>query len=289
MDTANQQRILGYFIEEAKEHLQTLEQGILQLSTSARDVETVNEMFRAAHSVKGGAAMLGYTSIQKTAHRLEDSFKILKEHQVDVDQKLESLFLTGYDYLQDLIERLESSANFSDADAVEILEQAESNFKVLQNYLQELLSGGKSTANVSQQVMTILKDMLQLFKQADSPESRQKLQLACQDLAQLAPDQANWQKTISTTKLALETRKYPYNTIAQVVIKDLKAAGDFLQAGQFENILPSKNLQQLATSANETIASITIPKEPKAAAIALLKNFNKQQLTQILQMVSSQL
>lgn len=289
MDTANQQRILGYFIEEAKEHLQTLEQGILQLSTSARDVETVNEMFRAAHSVKGGAAMLGYTSIQKTAHRLEDSFKILKEHQVDVDQKLESLFLTGYDYLQDLIERLESSANFSDADAVEILEQAESNFKVLQNYLQELLSGGKSTANVSQQVMTILKDMLQLFKQADSPESRQKLQLACQDLAQLAPDQANWQKTISTTKLALETRRYPYNTIAQVVIKDLKAAGDFLQAGQFENILPSKNLQQLATSANETIASITIPKEPKAAAIALLKNFNKQQLTQILQMVSSQL
>jgi chemotaxis protein histidine kinase CheA len=289
LDTANQQRILGYFIEEAKEHLQTLEQGILQLSTSARDVETVNEMFRAAHSVKGGAAMLGYTSIQKTAHRLEDSFKILKEHQVDVDQKLESLFLTGYDYLQDLIERLESSANFSDADAVEILEQAESNFKVLQNYLQELLSGGKSTANVSQQVMTILKDMLQLFKQADSPESRQKLQLACQDLAQLAPDQANWQKTISTTKLALETRKYPYNTIAQVVIKDLKAAGDFLQAGQFENILPSKNLQQLATSANETIASITIPKEPKAAAIALLKNFNKQQLTQILQMVSSQL
>ena len=79
MDTANQQRILGYFIEEAKEHLQTLEQGILQLATSVRDAETVNEMFRAAHSVKGGAAMLGYTSIQKTAHRLEDSFKILKE------------------------------------------------------------------------------------------------------------------------------------------------------------------------------------------------------------------
>ncbi|MEY4519711.1 MAG: hypothetical protein RLZZ499_2311 [Cyanobacteriota bacterium] len=52
MDTANQQRILGYFIEEAKEHLQTLEQGILQLATSVQDTETVNEMFRAAHSVR---------------------------------------------------------------------------------------------------------------------------------------------------------------------------------------------------------------------------------------------
>ncbi len=105
MDTANQQRILGYFIEEAKEHLQTLEQGILQLAISVKETETLNEMFRAAHSVKGGAAMLGYTSIQKTAHRLEDSFKILKDNPVDVDQKLETLFLNGYDHLQDLIER----------------------------------------------------------------------------------------------------------------------------------------------------------------------------------------
>lgn len=94
---------------------------------------------------------------------------------------------------------------------------------------------------------------------------------------------------LATTKLALENRKYPYNTIAQVVIKDLKAAGDFLQTGQFENIAPSKNLQQLAASAKEPVASVTIPKEPRAAAVALLKNFNKQQLTQILQMVSSQL
>ena len=175
MDTANQQRILGYFIEEAKEHLQTLEQGILQLAVSVKDTETVNEMFRAAHSVKGGAAMLGYTSIQKTAHRLEDSFKILKDNPVDVDQKLETLFLNGYDHLQDLIERLENSADFKDADAVEILQQAESNFAILDRYLQQLLTGGSAEqANISQQVTVILKQMLQVFKQPDSPRKPTK-------------------------------------------------------------------------------------------------------------------
>jgi type IV pili sensor histidine kinase/response regulator len=86
----DQQRILGYFIEEAKEHLETLERGILELSSVMEDTERVNEMFRAAHSIKGGAAMLGYSSIQKIAHRLEDAFKILKENRVVVDQKLES-------------------------------------------------------------------------------------------------------------------------------------------------------------------------------------------------------
>ena len=296
MDTANQQRILGYFIEEAKEHLQTLEQGILQLATSVRDAETVNEMFRAAHSVKGGAAMLGYTSIQKTAHRLEDSFKILKDNQVDVDRKLENLFLNGYDHLQDLIDRLESSADFSDSDAVEILAQAESNFAILDQYLQQLLSGSSSgSASVSQQVTVILKQMLQQFKQPDSPESRQKLHIACNKLGEIAPNEANWQTLVATTQKAITNKKYPYNTVAQVVIKEIKQAGDLLDSGQVSKLIPSKNLQQLAataggtSNASATAGTITIPKDPQAAAIALLKNFNRQQIMQIFQIIKSRL
>ncbi len=294
LDTANQQRILGYFIEEAKEHLQTLEQGILQLATSVKDAETVNEMFRAAHSVKGGAAMLGYTSIQKTAHRLEDSFKILKDNPVDVDQKLETLFLNGYDHLQDLIERLENSANFSDRDAVEILEQAESNFALLDQYLQQLLSGSSAEdADLSQKVTVILKQMLLLFKQPDSPESRQKLHLACKKLGELAPNEANWQKLVATTQTAITNKKYPYNTIAQVVIKEIKQAGDFLNSGQTNKLVPSKNLQQLAASAGGTagavVSTVSIPKDPQGAALALLKTFNKQEIMQIFQIIKSRI
>ena len=291
MDTANQQRILGYFIEEAKEHLQTLEQGILQLATSVQDTETVNEMFRAAHSVKGGAAMLGYTSIQKTAHRLEDSFKILKDNPVDVDRKLETLFLNGYDHLQDLIDRLENSADFSDGDAVEILQQAESNFAVLDGYLQQLLSGGSGQVDVSQQITTILKQMLQLFKQPDSPESRQKLIICCKRLSEIAPESANWQQLVSTTQKAVTNKKYPYGTIAQVVIKDIKQGSDYLKAGQGQKLAPSKNLQQLAATAGGTSGgeTVTIPTDPQGAALALIKTFNKQQITQIFQIIKSRI
>ena len=87
-----QQRILGYFIEEAKEHLQTIESALLNLQSVAADQEHLNEVFRAAHSIKGGAAMLGLHSMQEIAHRMEDYFKVLKEHSVSVDAKLESLF-----------------------------------------------------------------------------------------------------------------------------------------------------------------------------------------------------
>ena len=290
MDTANQQRILGYFIEEAKEHLQTLEQGILQLATSVQDTETVNEMFRAAHSVKGGAAMLGYTSIQKTAHRLEDSFKILKDNPVDVDQKLETLFLNGYDHLQDLIERLENSADFSDSDAVEILQQAESNFALLDRYLQELLSGSSTKANLGEQVTAVLKQMLQIFKQPDSPESRQKLHLACKRLLEIAPKENNWQKLITTAQKAITNKKYPYNTIAQIVIKEIKQAGDYLNSNRLDKIVPSKNLQQLAATAGGTSSgTVALPRDPQKAALVLLKTFNKQQISQIFQIIKKRI
>jgi chemotaxis protein histidine kinase CheA len=293
LDTANQQRILGYFIEEAKEHLQTLEQGILQLSTAVKDTEMVNEMFRAAHSVKGGAAMLGYSSIQKTAHRLEDSFKILRENPVNVDQKLESLFLTGYDYLQDLIERLENSAEFRDEDALEILEQSEANFKILQNYLKELLTSGASgekaaPVNIAEEVKEILKQMLQLFKQKETPQTRQQLQQLCVNLGKLAPEESNWQALANTAKAAVANPRYGYNTIAPIVIKELKWGGDNLSLGELNKITCSNNLKQLATTAT-SVAQVSIPTEPKAAAIALMKVFNKQQLNQIIKFISSQM
>ncbi len=98
-----QQRILGYFIEEARDHLNTIEQGLLNLESTLNDSEMVNEVFRAAHSIKGGAAMLGLSSIQHTSHRLEDCFKVLKEHPVQIDQKLESLFLGVSDTLKALL------------------------------------------------------------------------------------------------------------------------------------------------------------------------------------------
>ncbi|MFO0309089.1 MAG: Hpt domain-containing protein, partial [Pseudanabaena sp.] len=59
MDQDKQKQITGYFIEEAKEHLQTIESGLLDLESLMGNSESVNEIFRAAHSIKGGAAMLG--------------------------------------------------------------------------------------------------------------------------------------------------------------------------------------------------------------------------------------
>ncbi len=130
-----QQRIMGYFIEEAKDHLNTIEQGLLNLQTTIEDPELVNEVFRAAHSVKGGAAMLGLTSIQQTAHRLEDSFKVLKECSVKVDQQLESLFLRIFDTLQGLLEQLSGPFGLTEELGEQMVRELEPVFEELNGHL----------------------------------------------------------------------------------------------------------------------------------------------------------
>ena len=300
MDTTSQQRLLGYFIEEAKEHLETLEKGILELSSVMEDNERVNEMFRAAHSIKGGAAMLGYGSIQNTSHRLEDAFKILKDHPIEVDQRLESLFLRAYDVLQDLVERLESSMDLPEDEVEGIMQEAEPYFIELQEYLQQLLSEGPSApvipkpvapeppkpspVDLTAQVKELLKQMLLLFKQKATPESRQKLQELCASLGQIAPGEQGWQTLVKKASQAIANPKHSYRTLAPVVIKELKQANDYLELGKGNLITPSQSLQQLAAA---SLPQILITVEPKTAANTLLKVFNKQQLLELIQFLEA--
>ncbi|MGF1490544.1 MAG: Hpt domain-containing protein [Prochloraceae cyanobacterium] len=296
MDTTSQQRLLGYFIEEAKEHLDTLEKGILELSAVMQDTERVNELFRAAHSIKGGAAMLGYNSIQKVAHRLEDAFKILKENSIEVDQRLESLFLKAYDVLQDLVERLESAMELPESEVAGIMEDAEPHFAELQAYLQESLDGGgsKPAAAAAQSVSTPiditekvkgqLRQMLQLFKQKSTAESRQKLQQICGTLGQLAPQEQGWQTLVQKSSQAISNPKHSYRVLAPVVIKELKQANDYLELGKGNLIAPSQSLQQLAGA---SLPQILVTVEPQKAANTLIAAFNKQQLSQLIQLLQA--
>ncbi|AKV69921.1 MULTISPECIES: Hpt domain-containing protein [Microcystis] len=290
MDSANAQKILGYFIEEAKEHLETLEQGILDLGNLVNNTEQMNEMFRAAHSIKGGAAMLGYGSIQKTAHRLEDAFKILKENPIQVDKKLESLFLKGYDLLQILIDKLSGPLGLQAEEANAILKKGEPTFAELQAHLNYLLDPQKFTpavataSSISIRVRDILKQMLQLFKQEETSASRQQLQKLTLSLSQLASEQQKWQYLVENAESALANPKHSYRTLAPVIIKELKQAGDLLEWGRGEEITVSQELQLLAAA---KLPQILITLEPELVASTLLQMFNRQQVSQLVQLLKT--
>lgn len=304
MQADKQQQIIGYFIEEANEHLNTLEDGLLNLSKSIEDPESINEMFRAAHSVKGGAAMLGFSSIQKTAHHLEDCLKILKEQPVPVDERLVSLFLSSFDTLKTLTEELQAPYGLQADKADEIVKASEPTFSELERYLQQLT--GREAAEETPalapdfmpRVMAALRQMLAVFKEPDSPGNRQKLQHACSQLSQLAATESAWQAIVQAANNALTNPANSYQVLAPVVIKDLKQAAELLQAGRKAELTTSQALQKLASAprasapkveatstppptASATPTTVQVPLEPRAAAKVLVKSFNRQQLTEL--------
>ena len=64
--------IIEFFLVEAGEHIQNLNKGLLSLEKDPTDGKTIDELFRAAHTLKGSAAMMGYQGISDVAHRAED-------------------------------------------------------------------------------------------------------------------------------------------------------------------------------------------------------------------------
>jgi chemosensory pili system protein ChpA (sensor histidine kinase/response regulator) len=251
-----QQRILGYFIEEAKEHLTTIEQGLLNLESTIKDSEMLNEVFRAAHSIKGGAAMLGLISIQRTAHRLEDCFKVLKEEPVKVDQKLESLFLGVSDTLKALLENLQGPFGLTEETANQIMSEAEPVFAWLNEHLDLLVQQGSTAVassdsdrwqNCQNLVLQKLREMLQLFKQPATPETRQYLQDCCSQLIQLGEDLncPPWCNLCRSASQAIANQENSYLTLAKIVITDIKQALELVLTGREAEITLSQQLEAL--------------------------------------------
>jgi chemotaxis protein histidine kinase CheA len=277
VQTTTKQQILGYFIEEAKEHLDHIEQGLVDLQSTMADPEQVNNLFRAAHSVKGGAAMLGFESIQKTAHHFEECFKILKEHPVHIDQKIEDLFLKGFDTLKALIEGLQGPFGLREEDAQQAVQEAEPTFMELEKYLHSLINRQvtppatvgtnpvkpvSSTVTMGQaatvQVNNILRLMLQLFREEDTSKSRQQLTMLSQKLGQLNSSES-WTQLILMAQKAIANTRNPYTNLTPIIIKELKQASDLLIAGRCGEICPSRNLQKLAPPTSGSAAAPASP------------------------------
>jgi hypothetical protein len=191
-------------------------------------------------------------------------------------------------------------------DANRLYQESEPKFVKLQKYLDSLVGGypvseeemaalsasrpspqpvAKKEPQVSfiDQAKSLLKQMLELFKQNPTPENRQKLGELCANLAKLEPKQGNWQNLTKTCHKAIANPKYPYKLLAPVIIKELKQGIDLIVLKKPEQIAPSSGLEQLASA---SLPQILITVDPETAAISLKKAFNKNQLSKLVQLLS---
>ena len=93
---------LPVFLAETDEHLQILDEGLVRLEHNENDPELLHELFRAAHTLKGIAGMIGHKRMVDLTHKVEAAFDAVRKNEMDISTPLIDLCLEGVDGLRSL-------------------------------------------------------------------------------------------------------------------------------------------------------------------------------------------
>ena len=240
--------LLEEFIQEAQEHMDQMEQDLLELEQHKENVdqEIINRIFRAAHSLKGSAGFLGLTNINKLSHAMENILVKLRDGIIKPDSELIDVILKGYDKLKQLIDDIENSNSISIDEEVELLE----------NFLKKITSGGDTGSGASQSQEA----------QSTTQETTQTQSTSDIDDYKLSKEKANYiknnPKPLYYIKITKDDLK-EWNGDIKALVNEMKSLGEIIEANfDYENF---SNIDSL----NKFFIYFATVLEPTLAIVAL--------------------
>jgi chemosensory pili system protein ChpA (sensor histidine kinase/response regulator) len=259
MSQDKEREIQIQFLEEAQEYLDTIESVLLGLASSHIDGHQMDAVLRAAHSVKGGAGMMGFQTLSQLAHRLEDSFKVLKaqRNSLVVDESLESLLLAGMDRLRQV---LDCNRQGTDVDEQWLATVGNPVFEKLHERLGDPVADDATTmlgaddgTNVAAllfetEVEGCLARLEAVLADPQTPCLQEELSIMAQELGGLG----EMLQLFSFTQLCesviqhLETASMEVREIAQLALNSWRIAQALVLVGQVNSLPTSIDLAQAA-------------------------------------------
>jgi len=114
---------LEIFLDETKEHLESLNTQILSLEQSPEDADTINEIFRAAHSLKGMAGTMGYKRMQALTHDMENVFSEIRNGSMKVTSGLIDILFQCLDALEEYTKCIQETADEGTNENQQLIDQ----------------------------------------------------------------------------------------------------------------------------------------------------------------------
>lgn len=102
---------LEIFLDESKEHLQNLNTQILELEQDSENMDTINEIFRAAHSLKGMAGTMGYKRMQALTHDMENVFSEVRNGAIKVKANMIDILFQCLDALEEYVTSIQTTSD----------------------------------------------------------------------------------------------------------------------------------------------------------------------------------
>ncbi len=250
----DQERIIGYFIQEAQEHLDTIRQGLSHFPQTLTDPETLQEVFRAAHSIKGGAAMLEFGRIHQPARLLEETFRQLRDGTAMADQPLETLLVEVCNHLQTMLDQVCSGSHHPESAGLDAA------MHQLECHLQQLPAPSTTPVSSSgfersdepvpvagsltedgalrllfgSDVPQVIEALETLFSNPDHPKTREEIRQRCWELVHVGRsfDLNHWNQLLERILSLVDDRSQPLNRLGSTIISQLRQAQTLVLAGR---------------------------------------------------------
>lgn len=158
-DTMDVSQYLEIFIDETKEHLQSLNEHLLVLEREPDNEDTINEIFRAAHSLKGMAGTMGYKRMQRLTHDMENVFSEIRSGKMTVQANLVDVLFKGLDALESYLSNIQSSADEGTDDNEDIIKE-----------LNNILNAGLEGVDKKEEIKEVIKEDVQAQSTAEAQE-----------------------------------------------------------------------------------------------------------------------
>lgn len=146
MDT---NQYMEMFLAESQDHLQSLNERLLDLEKDPTDSEAINEIFRSAHTLKGMSATMGYNAIAELTHDMENVLDLVRNDKLKADENIIDLLFKCIDALQQMV------ANVSNGDPDDSVE-----VKDLIDKLNVIAKGGNNSNTIKKDSGVTKKDTL---------------------------------------------------------------------------------------------------------------------------------
>lgn len=137
MDTS---QYLDIFLDESKEHLQNLSDQIMDLEQNPENMDTINEIFRAAHSLKGMAGTMGYKRMQTLTHDMENVFSEVRNGTFKVQPGMIDILFKSLDALEEYVNNIQQTTEEGTNDNRDLIDALNS---ILKNN-GEVVAGGSA-------------------------------------------------------------------------------------------------------------------------------------------------
>ena len=139
---------LEIFLDETREHLESLNAQILKLEQEPEDADTINEIFRAAHSLKGMAGTMGYKRMQALTHDMENVFSEIRNGTMKVNSNLVDTLFQCLDALEEYTANIQETADEGVNDNQQLIAQ-------LNKYLKSQGSNQPAAEKVPESQVTV--------------------------------------------------------------------------------------------------------------------------------------